>query len=689
MNDTPLYNSRIIKTYLEHAEKHYPEINVDSVLRYAGMTTYELEDRGHWFTQSQADRFYEILVEKTANPNIAREAGRYAAISQASGALRQYAMGFLTPSTAYRMLEKLASNLSRAHTFKTRQIARDKVEVTVSVKPGIVEKTYQCENRKGLLEAIAKLFTGKFAKLEHPSCLHNGADVGRYIISWERNPSSILRHMRSYLAVCCFIGVVALYFVIPSLPLFAFFLSCCALVLGISFYSERMENRRLLENIENQGNAANELLAEINTRYNNALLIKEVGQATCMLSDLDNLLKSIMDGMESRLDFDRGGIWLVNTEKTSLIYKMGYGYDNEMETFLGNAAFRLDNPRSRGVLVQAFKKQEPYMVGNLSEIEQDLSERSLKFARQMGAQSFICVPIVYESESLGVLLVDNIRTKRPLSQSDMSLLMGIAPQIAMSIHNAISYWKIQVSKEREQNLRKLFEKYVPAPIIKRYVNSGEMDLFRGEELPVSVFFLDIRNFTSRSEDRAPIEIVSLLNEYFEQCANVIIEENGHINKYTGDGFLAVFGAPEPVKNHIEYAFNAACRILSITSRFKMGARPMEVGVGLSTGSAILGNIGSKSKIEYTAIGDTINMAARLQEMTKSFLDYHIIMCKDSWMGLIGHPFHKKIKSLGMQEIRGKKEPVEIYGCLYAGGHDDGPANQRERGFVPLQEIKGV
>ena len=688
MNDTPLYNSRIIKTYLEHTEKHYPEIDVDSVLRYAGMTTYELEDKGHWFTQRQVDRFYEILVEKAGDPNIAREAGRYAATSQASGALRQYALGFLTPATAYRMLEKLASNLSRAHTFRTRQIGRDKVEVTVSLKPGVMEKSYQCDNRIGLLESIAKLFTGRFARVEHPSCLYRGDDVGRYIISWERNPSSTLKRIRSYLAVCCMIVIVTLYFVIPFSALFTFFLACCILVLGISFSSERMENRQLVKSIENQGNAANELLVEINTRYNNALLIKEVGEATCMLSDVDNLLKSIMEGMKSLLDFDRGGIWLANNEKSRLVYKVGYGYDSKMEAFLENAAFHLDNPRSKGVLVLAFKKQRPYMVDNLSDIVQDLSERSLKFARQLGAHSFICVPIVYEGESLGLLLVDNVQTKRSLSQSDMSLLMGIAPQIAMSIHNALSYSKIQASKEREKNLRKLFEKYVPAPIIKRYVNSGETDLFCGEELPVSVFFLDIRNFTSCSEDRAPIEIVSLLNEYYEQCANLVIEENGHINKYTGDGFLAIFGAPEPLENHSLSAFNAACRILRITNRFTLGARPMEVGIGLSSGSAILGNIGSASKIEYTAIGDTINMAARLQEMTKSFLDYHIIMCKDSWMALRGHPFSGEIKCLGTQEIRGKKEPVEVFGFLHEGEYD-GPTHQGEAGFFPLQEIKGV
>jgi hypothetical protein len=125
--DDPLYNSRLIKKYVEYVEKFHPNVNIDSILNHSGITNYELEDQGHWFTQRQVDRFYEILLKKTGNPNIARKVGRYFAFSEASGAIRQYVMGFLSPVSVYHMLEKITSNLSRAITLKTKQLANNKV----------------------------------------------------------------------------------------------------------------------------------------------------------------------------------------------------------------------------------------------------------------------------------------------------------------------------------------------------------------------------------------------------------------------------------------------------------------------------------------------------------------------------------------------------------------------------------
>ena len=246
----------------------------------------------------------------------------------------------------------------------------------------------------------------------------------------------------------------------------------CAFLTSIfSLYSKHLQKKELTKTIKTQGDAAKDLLEEINIRYNNALLVQEIGQATSMLLDIQKLLKFVIDAMEKWLNFDRGGIWLVNKEKTHLIYNVGYGYRSEIENLLKNTDFHLDRQGSRGVVVQSFKQQKPYLVNDVTEIEKDLSKRSLEFVKKIGSQSFICVPVVYEGESLGVLLVDNLKSKKPLSQSEMSLLMGIAPQIGISIHNAISYKKLQESKEREHKLRKLFEKYVPAPIIKQYADS--------------------------------------------------------------------------------------------------------------------------------------------------------------------------------------------------------------------------
>ncbi|MEW6665577.1 MAG: adenylate/guanylate cyclase domain-containing protein [Thermodesulfobacteriota bacterium] len=686
--DEPLYNSRIVKNYVEYVKQFHPQVDVDAVLAHAWITTYELEDQGHWFSQWQVDQFHERLVRDTGDREISRKVGRYVASSEASGALKHYALGFMSPGAAYWVVEKIAPHLTRASTLKTRKLKSNKFEVSVRAKPGVSQKPYQCENLMGQLEALSKLFTNKFAKIDHPACVHKGGELCRYLITFEETPSFMWRGSRNHFILLGLLICLGLHFLISSVTWMVSILLFAALFIGVAFYFERLENLELSRNMESQRDASKLLLDQINIRYNDAQLVKEIGQATSMLLDVQKLLRAVTHALEKRLDFDRGGIWLADRDRMRLDYNVGFGYSPEVERLLIETNFRLDRPGSKGVAVQAFRQKRPFLVNDTAKIERDLSPKSLEFLKATGTQSFICVPLVYEGESQGVLFVDNLRSKRPLSQSDISLLTGIATQIAISIHNAMSYQQLQESKEREQSLRKLFEKYVPAPIIKRYVDSKEVDLFRGEEASITAVFLDIRGFTSSSETMDARDVVSFLNSYFERCAYVVMEGKGHINKYTGDGFLAIFGAPEPLRDHVSQAFSTACKLLQVAKDFILGGQPMGVGIGIHTGRAILGNIGSQTKIEYTAIGDTVNTAARLQEFTRQFNDFPLIMSRAVWEELVTHPDHRNIANLGRLQIRGKKEGLDAFGYNPSAGEGAVPG-AHEEGLVPLQRIKGV
>jgi PAS domain S-box-containing protein/putative nucleotidyltransferase with HDIG domain len=204
--------------------------------------------------------------------------------------------------------------------------------------------------------------------------------------------------------------------------------------------------------MRSQGGAAERLLSQIDMRYNETLLVKEIGQATSMILDIDKLLMFAVETLEKRLDFDRGMIMLANKDRTLLQYMVGYGYNPEHEGYLRETKFHLEREGSTGPAVMAFKKQTPFLVNNIKDIDDKISSSSLEFARIMGAESFICVPIIYEKESMGVLFVDNLKSKRRLTQSDISILLGIAPQIAISIKNALSYQAIMESEERFRSL---------------------------------------------------------------------------------------------------------------------------------------------------------------------------------------------------------------------------------------------
>ncbi|MCD6571591.1 MAG: phosphohydrolase, partial [Deltaproteobacteria bacterium] len=386
MENVPLYSSRIIKTYVEYLKEYYPEVDIVPILEYAEMRAYDLEDQGHWFSQRQIDRFHEALVEKLDNPNISRDAGRYAMSSKASSILRQYATGFMTIGSAYSLGQKIAANISRATTFKTRNLGDNKIELTSTPKQGVHEKPYQCENRIGQLEALAKVFTKKYANVEHPTCIHKGGDCCRYIISWEKTPSLSWKLVRNYSLLLSILVSVVLFFVLPPMYWTVLIFLCGFFTMVFSSYSDHLEKKELANTIKTQGDAAKDLLDEMNIRYNDALLIQEIGQASSTILNIDKLINTVVSIMEKRMDFDRGMIMLANEKKTRLTYIAGYGYSKEQEELLQQTKFHLDKSDSKGTFVLAFKEQRPFLVNDISEIEKDLSERSQEFAKQIGGQ---------------------------------------------------------------------------------------------------------------------------------------------------------------------------------------------------------------------------------------------------------------------------------------------------------------
>jgi HD-GYP domain-containing protein (c-di-GMP phosphodiesterase class II) len=178
------------------------------------------------------------------------------------------------------------------------------------------------------------------------------------------------------------------------------------------------------------------LMNDLSVNYNNALLINEIGSAISKKTKIDSILQEVTSILESRLDYDRGMILLANEDETSLVYRAGFGHSEEDRQILKDVSFHLKRPDSKGVFVVSYHKKKPFLVNDVDDIKLQLTEHSIQFAKMLGVKSFICCPIVYEDRSMGILAVDNIKTKRPFLQKDINLLMGIAPEIGTSIRNA-------------------------------------------------------------------------------------------------------------------------------------------------------------------------------------------------------------------------------------------------------------
>lgn len=216
----------------------------------------------------------------------------------------------------------------------------------------------------------------------------------------------------------------------------------------------------------------------------------------------------------------------------------------------------------------------------------------------------------------------------------------------------------------KRRLRKLFQRYVDDDVIQKILEMPEELALQGERRRVAVLFSDIRGFTSRSEGEAAENVVAHLNLYFEAMVDAIQKNHGMVDKFIGDGIMAIFAVPLDDPEAAYHAVQAAEAMLegldSVNQTLAVdGIDPIGIGVGIHTGEAVVGNIGSPKKMDYTAIGDVVNTASRIEGLTRK-LDAQILISQATYQALDGRI---PAEFLGAQQVKGKDELVPIYKVL--------------------------
>jgi len=212
--------------------------------------------------------------------------------------------------------------------------------------------------------------------------------------------------------------------------------------------------------------------------------------------------------------------------------------------------------------------------------------------------------------------------------------------------------------ERER-VKSAFARYVSHQVMDSILDS-KTDIIAGDRRRISVLFCDIRGFTTISEGLPPEKVVQLLNEYFERMVEVVFRNNGTLDKFIGDGMMVIFGAPEDDPYQEEHAFIAAIEmqeeLRGLAEKWKPEGVNLRVGIGINSGPAIVGNIGSSRRMEYTAIGDTVNLASRLETATKE-LGVGILISEYTHNALRGS---FRFRSMGSVHVKGRVDPVLTY-----------------------------
>ena len=246
----------------------------------------------------------------------------------------------------------------------------------------------------------------------------------------------------------------------------------------------------------------------------------------------------------------------------------------------------------------------------------------------------------------------------------MKILYPILSIVIVSFALVVVYYR---TEERSRKwITSIFGKYVSPVVIDNLIKNPELINLGGEKRNITIFFSDIRGFTSISEKLVPEELVHLLNEYLTEMTSIIITNDGLVDKYMGDAIMAFWGAPLEQPNHAEMACSSSLKMIvklrELQKKWKKEGIPsLNIGIGLNSGDAIVGNMGSSSRFDYTAMGDNVNLASRMEGLNKIYGSNIIITEKTQ--KVIKNNFETRM--LDAVKVKGKKKPIFIFELISA------------------------
>lgn len=273
----------------------------------------------------------------------------------------------------------------------------------------------------------------------------------------------------------------------------------------------------------------------------------------------------------------------------------------------------------------------------------------------LAIRSMMCAPLLVGEEMLGLIQVDTRTVQGGFTAADLQMLAGMSAQAAVAVKNQQLYQAIATETARRVSLQRYFSPGLVAMLMSGDVTTA----LGGSTYRGPVLFADIIGFTAMSETMAPVQVVAKLNRYFGVMQKVVYAHGGNVDKFNGDSLMAFWGVPLPGPHDDSDAVLAALRMHEQLWSFNVqlrteGQPPIHMGIGLNSGEFVAGNIGSEDKIEFTVIGDTVNLAARAEKLAGS---YQVLVSEATW--LLVRPLVCAVR-LPPLEVKGKSQPVIFY-----------------------------
>lgn len=380
-------------------------------------------------------------------------------------------------------------------------------------------------------------------------------------------------------------------------------------------------------------------------------------------TDKETLSKELMAILSKGFGATRCAFFMYDKLKDELFIVKAHGLPQQQAASI---TVRPGSPNMIGYAAEQLK------IVTLDMVARDNTMKGLR--TNLPIPTVICAPVIVKEQLAGVIQIGELR-EQDWSEVETQLfwtsclLTGVALDKADLIEatkeELVSEQQLnKTSLEERKKVRGLLDKVVSPKVAAQLLSQPDSLHLEGEMKEMTVFFSDIKGFTSYSESREPTEVVKILNEYLEAMTSVVFQFGGTLDKFVGDAIVAHWGALPPDPSHAKQAVQAAFAMRGVLAKLhekwkSEGREPLHMGMAVHTGNMVFGGIGSSQKIDFTVIGDNVNLASRIEGLTRRF-NNDLIISDDTYQRVKDIT---KVKALGSLQVKGKQKPVSVYEIL--------------------------